>query len=236
MSGWTAKRFWTKAEPRETDGGWEIALDGRPVRTPAKTRVVMPTLAMARAAAAEWDAQAGTVDPRTMPVTRAVNAALDKVPPLRAEMVDEIAGFGGADLICYRADGPETLSARQAAAWDPAVDWAAARWGIAPRTGTGIVHIPQDPDLLAAMRAEVAALDDFRLVALSDLVALSGSLVLGLMAAHGARDPETLWDASRTDETWQAEEWGQDEEAAETAALKRADFLQARRFWDLAES
>jgi chaperone required for assembly of F1-ATPase len=234
MTGWSAKRFWTAAEVRAAGPGWEVALDGRPVRTPAKTRVVMPTRAMAQAVAAEWAAQQGKVDPRTMPVTRAVNAALDKVPPLRPEMVMEIAGFGDADLICYRAEAPERLRARQAAAWDPLADWAAARWGVPLRIARGIVHVPQDATLLAAMRAEVAALDDFRLVALSDLVAMSGSLVIGLMAAHGAAAPEDLWAASRVDEDWQAEEWGADEEAAEVAALKRADFLQARRFWDLA--
>ncbi len=124
-AGWTAKRFWQAATAEATEGGFTVRLDGRPVKTPAKAPLVLPTLALAQAIAAEWDAQTGTVRPATMPLTRAANSAIDKVAPMRAEVIAELAGYGGTDLLCYRAEGPEALVARQAAAWDPLLDWAA---------------------------------------------------------------------------------------------------------------
>lgn len=119
MSGWTAKRFWQAAQAEPCDGGFTVRLDGRGVKTPAKAPLVVPTLAMAQAIAAEWDAQTGVVQPETMPVTRAANSAIDKIVPQRAEVVALLAAYGASDLLCYRAVGPEALAERQAAAWDP---------------------------------------------------------------------------------------------------------------------
>ncbi len=145
MSGWAAKRFWTKATAEPADTGFTVRLDGRAVKTPAKAPLLVPTLAMAQAIAAEWDAQQGRVRPETMPCTRAANSAIDKVAPLRAEVIAELAGYGGTDLICYRATGPEPLIDRQRAAWDPLLHWAATSLN-APLTAThGVMHIAQPP-------------------------------------------------------------------------------------------
>ncbi|MGL6210132.1 MAG: ATP12 family protein, partial [Paracoccaceae bacterium] len=107
MSGWKAKRFWKQASVSPVDGGFAITLDGRPVKTPAKTPLVVPTEGLARAIAAEWDAQTGLVKPDTMPFTRTANSALDKVAPQFNEVVDMLAAYGETDLLCYRAIGPE---------------------------------------------------------------------------------------------------------------------------------
>lgn len=231
--GWAAKRFWAEARALPVPGGWGVTLDGRPVRTPAKAALVLPTQALAAAIAAEWDAQQGGIDPRTMPLTRAANSATDKVTPQFAEVAEIVAAYGGSDLLCYRAPGPDALVARQAAGWDRWLDWAADRAGARLATAAGVMHVPQDAACLAALAAPLRALSPFELTALHDLVALSGSLVLGLAVAEGALDAETAWELSRIDETWQAEQWGEDEEAAAMAAAKRADFLQARRFLTL---
>lgn len=135
--------------------------------------------------------------------------------------------------LCYRATGPEPLIARQAAAWDPMLDWAAEALDLRLTATAGVMHVAQDPQALARADALVAALGPFRLAAFHDLVALTGSLVLALAVIHGRLDAETAWTLSRIDEDWQIEEWGGDEEAAERTALKRADFLQATRFFGL---
>jgi chaperone required for assembly of F1-ATPase len=234
MSGWAAKRFWKAASVVATDGGFAVELDGRRVRTPAKSALLLPTQAMALAVAAEWDAQEAMLDPRTMPVTRSANAALDKVRPQRTEVIALIAAYGGSDLICYRAPGPVELVARQAMTWDPWLGWAAGELGADLVTTSGVMPVPQQATALARMQAAVAEFDDFGLAALHDLVGMTGSLVLGLAVAAGALTARAAWDASRVDEDWQREQWGADEDADALAAQKAADLIHAERFLWLA--
>lgn len=230
MAEWAAKVFWKDVAVKPVAGGFAVTLDGRTVKTPGKHALVLPTRALAEMVAAEWAAQSGVVRPETMPATRTANSAVEKVAPAREAVIDDLSGYGGSDLLSYRAEGPAGLVDRQAAAWDPLLDWAAAALEARLATGAGIVHVPQSPDALARLRAEVAAMDDFRLAAFHDLVALSGSLVLALAVVHGRLDPETAWALSRIDEDWQAEHWGRDEEAEAATALKRAAFVHAARF------
>jgi chaperone required for assembly of F1-ATPase len=230
MSEWALKRFWTDATIEARADGWAVLLDGRQVRTPARAVLVLPTEALARAVAAEWAAQEGEVRPARMPLTRASNAAIDAVPPRFSEVVDLMLDYGETDLVCYRADAPEGLAAAQAEAWDPLMDWARSALR-APLVATvGVMHVAQPAPARAALRRAVERQDAFALTALHDLVTLSGSLVIGLAAQSAVLEPEELWQRSRVDESWQESQWGRDAEAAETAAAKRADFLQAARF------
>ncbi len=231
MSSWAPKRFWSSVTVTETDGGFGIALDAKPVNTPSKTRLIVPTRGLADLIAAEWDAQQGKVDPRTMPATRAANSALDKVRPQEAEVADLIAAYGESDYLCYRATSPDALIARQARLLDPVLDWAAATLNARLMTGPGVVPIAQDPAAIAELRRKVHQFDHFQLTGFHDLVSLSGSLVLGFAVALQARTAEQVWDLSRIDEDWQAEQWGADDEATAHAALKRAAFLDAARFF-----
>lgn len=236
MSGWKAKRFWQAASVVPEGAGWGVRLDGRAVRTPAKAALVVPTEAMAQAIAAEWDAQAGEVAPATMPVTRAANSAVDKVTPQFDGVAAMLADYGGTDLLCYRAEGPEPLVARQAAAWDPLLDWAAREFGAPLTVGRGVVPVAQPAGSLERLAAAVRAHDAFRLTALHDLVAISGSLVIGLAVARGRLSAAEGWAASRIDETWQAELWGADAEAAEAETVKRAAMAEAARFLALCDA
>ena len=231
MSEWAAKRFWKTATAKEVDGGFAVHLDGRPVRTPLKTQLVVPTQAMAEAICAEWDAQSEKINPLTMPVTRASNAALDKVATQHAEVVDMLAAYGDSDLLCYRAEGPDRLVAQQAAGWDPLVDWSATELGAPLNLRTGVMHKPQDPKSLSALRGHVANFDAFRLTAFHDLVAITGSLILGLAVTRGRLDSAQAWDLSRIDEHWQIAQWGPDEEAEAQSALKKRDLMRAEAFY-----
>ena len=235
MSEWKAKRFWKSASVVEAERGFAVELDGRGVKTPAKQPLHLPTRSMAEAIAVEWDAQEGIINPHTMPVTKTANAAIDKVMVQHAEVADMLAAYGDSDLLCYRADTPEELVARQNEHWDPMLDWAEEALGVRLLPRTGVMHIPQDEKAVAVLRDRTHALDPFELAAFHDLVSLSGSLVLGFAAAHGARPVEMLWDTSRLDELWQEEQWGEDEDATALAAIKRAAFLHAVRMFGLAQ-
>ncbi len=234
MSEWKTKRFWTAAAVVEVGNGYGVELDGRPVKTPAKASLVVPTRALAAEIAAEWDAQEGEIRPDGMPVTRAANAAIDKVTPQHAEVADMLAAYGDADLLCYRAEEPAELVMRQAAAWDPLLDWAAEALGARLEPVTGVMHAPQDAKALRMLARQVHAMDAFALTAFHDLVSLSGSLVIGFAAVHKLHDIGVLWRLSRVDEDWQEEAWGTDEEATARAARKESDFAAAKRFHDLA--
>lgn len=213
MSEWAAKRFWTTTEVAEVEGGYEIRLDGRPVRTPFKSALLLPTRTLADLLAAEWEAQSGMIDPNTMPATRMANSAIEKVAPQRDAVVAHLLSYGETDLLCYRADGPEGLVARQAAVWDPWLKWAQDRFHAKLVTTRGILPVVQERDALDALASPMRDMDVFALAAFHDLVSLPGSLVLGLAAAQHAANPEAIWEAARLDELWQIEQWGADEEA-----------------------
>lgn len=230
MTEWAARRFWTSEDIVREGNGWEVRLDGRPVRTPSKRSLVLPTEAMARALAAEWAAQRDIVNPATMPVTRAANTAIEKVARSRDEVVAALVAYGETDLLCYRAEAPETLAARQANGWDPLLEWAHEAFGVRLVAVVGVMPYPQPHAMVERLGAEVARLDDFELTGFDDLVTLTGSLVLGLAVEHGRLSANQGWELSRIDEEFQAELWGRDEEAEQAAAIRREAFLAAERF------
>ncbi|MGB8621439.1 MAG: ATP12 family protein [Paracoccaceae bacterium] len=236
MSEWTAKRFWKEAVAVDAGDGFTVHLDGRPVKTPAKAALILPNQALAGAVAEEWNAQQERIDPYSMPVTRAANAAIDKVAPNVPAVAKLLVEYGETDLLCYRAEAPEALVARQAAAWDPLLDWAATALKAPLNVTSGVVPCRQPAESLASLSARVSAHSPFALTGLHDLVTLSGSLVIGLAAVAGWAGADDLWERSRIDETWQQEQWGRDDEAAAMADAKRRDFLQALRFFNLTQA
>ncbi len=234
MAGWnTKKRFWETAGFEASEAGFGVQLDGRGLKTPAKTAVVVPTKAMAEAIAAEWQAQGDEIDPLSMPVTRSANAALDKVALQHAEVADMLAEYGGTDLLCYRADSPTELMNRQATLWDPILDWAEEVLDARLTPVQGVMFQSQDSAALQNLRQRVHKFSNFELAAFHDLVSLSGSLVLGFAAVYQIKTADELWNLSRVDELWQEEQWGFDEEAHDLAETKRIAFDHANKFFKL---
>lgn len=231
MSGWARKVFWNEVAIQQVADGFAVLLDDRPLRTPAKARLALPSRALAEMVAAEWREQEGNLRPEAMPATRSANSAIDKVRGKKGEVTALVAAYGETDLLCYRATAPKALRARQDAAWDPLLGWAGDRYGVRWQIIDGVMPVPQPPETLAVLGAQVASFSAFELTAFHDLVSMTGSLVIGLAAAEKARALDELWRASRIDEDWQAEQWGCDEEAEQTTALKRRAFEDAARFF-----
>lgn len=230
----TIKRFYRRAEAIATaDGAWGVALDGRALRTPAKAEMVLPTRELAAAVAAEWAAQEDRITPHTMPLMQLAATGIDRVAPQRDAVIDALAGFAGTDLLCYRAEGPETLVREQAQQWQPLLDWAAARWGARLEVTAGVMPRPQPAAALAALHAAVAALDDFHLAALHSATTVSGSLVVGLALIHGRLDSRTAFTVSQLDESYQLRHWGDDHEAGLRRARLEAELIAAGRFVEL---
>lgn len=207
-----------------------VLLDGRPVKTPARLPLNVPGAALAAAIAAEWNAQGDTINPRAMPLTGLANAAIDRVAPDPAAFAARLAGFAHSELLAYRAEGPASLLAAQAAAWDPWLAWAQQRFDVAFRQVTGVMHQPQPPATLARIAAAYAALGPWALVALDPVVTITGSAVLGLAVVEGLLEAQAAYDAAHVDALWQAEQWGRDPLAEQAEAARRADLAAAVRF------
>jgi chaperone required for assembly of F1-ATPase len=224
------RRFWTKAAAAPTEGGMGVLLDGRPVRTPARALLAVPSAALAEAIAGEWDAQGEQINPRAMPLTGLANAAIDRVMPDRERFAARLAAYAESELIAYRADGPESLVKAQADAWDRWVAWLARRYDVGLSITSGILHVAQPPATLARLRSAFAAFDPFRLTALDPVVTITGSAVLALAVADGELDAQAAYDIAHVDARWQEEQWGRDELAAKAENARRADLASAVRF------
>lgn len=233
MTSNTPKRFYKEATAQAVTGGWGIALDGKSVRTPAKNPLVLPSRALAEAIAAEWNAQGPKVKPDTMPLMQLASTAIDRVAPDRARIAAETAGYGATDLVCYRAEGPAELLTRQAATWDPLIDWLRDRYDVALASGSGVIAVPQSEAGLTALARAVEAQDNLRLTALSVATGAAGSLVIGLALLEGRLTPEEAAAAAHLDELFQAERWGIDPEAERRRQAQAADLAYARLFLDL---
>jgi chaperone required for assembly of F1-ATPase len=227
------KRFYKKAEPVPAAGGHGIALDGRLVKTSGKHDLILPSLALAAAVAAEWDVQRGEIRREAMPLTRLAGATIDRSAALRNAVVQQVAEYAGTDLVCYRAAHPPALAAVQQAVWQPLIDWAAERYDAPLVVTTGVVPASQPPASLAGFAEAIAEHDDFSLTALHAATAACGSLVIALALMEGRLDADQAFAASQLDESFQIEAWGEDSEQVERRAALSADIEAAARFVSL---
>jgi chaperone required for assembly of F1-ATPase len=227
------KRFYRQAAVSAEDSGVSILLDGRPVRTPGRNLLRVPTEELAEAIAEEWNAQDETIDPHAMPLTGLANAAIDRVAPDPAAFARTLAEYGESDLLCYRADGPQSLVERQERQWEPLLGWARTRFGVDIETTTGVMHRRQPAATVEQLGGAVAARGPFQLAGLAPLVTIAGSLVIALALAEGAIGLDAAWAAATLDESWQAEQWGEDILAAAALASRRREFDAAYRFLTL---
>ena len=234
------KRFYKEASagasPDPDRPGFAVLLDGRPIKTPCKTTVVVESAGLAEAIAGEWAAQAEEIVPQSMPLTAMACTALDIVAPRRQESVDEVAEFGEYDLICYRAEQPPELVDRQRDVWQPLVTWAAQCFDAPLVVTQGIQPVTQPAETLAALTRAVAAHEDLRLAALGLAVKASGSLVIGLALSHGRLGAETAFRAAELDASYQIELWGEDPEDQRRRAGILAELLAAEKLFQLVEA
>lgn len=223
------KRFWKEAR---AEGG-DVLLDGRPVRTPKRNTLALATPALADAVAAEWNGVGEELDPRALPLTGLANAAIDIVEPDRLAFGEALAKYGETDLLAYRAESPPELAARQAAEWDPLLGWVQRRYDVHVEVTAGVMHRSQPAATVVRLRDATVALGAFELSALSPLVTIGGSLIVGLALIERAFDANRLWNAVNLDELWQEEQWGADPLAEQAREARRRDWDAAVRFLQL---
>ena len=217
------KRFYKTAAPEPLGGGWTIALDGRTIKTPARAALVLPTLGLAEALAAEWNAQGEHIDLAAMYLTRLANVAIDRAGEARDELADEVARYCETDLICHIAEEPEELIALEEGHWAPVREWAGEMLGVILVTTEGVRATPQPDASLDAARDYALSLDDFRLTGLVYACGMYGSELLAMAVCEGALPADEAFEMSRLDESWQIARWGEDAESAAATAAKRIE-------------
>ncbi len=227
------RRIYREVRVAPTGGGWSIWLDARALQTPARQPLVLPRPGLAEAIAAEWDAQTEKVVPATMPLMRLAATVLDRMAAQRGQAIDEIVGYAKTDLVCYRAERPAELVARQNACWQPLVDWVTLRFDAPLLVTTGVAPKAQPEAAITAIRAAVTALDPFWLTALHSATTACGSIVIALALVEQRLDADGAWQASELDETFQIEAWGEDAEAAARRRALKRDIAATARFMDL---
>lgn len=230
------KRFWKNAAAVERDGGWGVELDGKPLRTPAREPLIVPTSALAEAIVEEWKLVEDEFDPRAMPLTGLANAAIDRVAPDKQAFAAGLARYAEGDLACYRAEGPPGLVDRQGLSWDALLGWGRRRFDVDFLTTSGVLHVDQPTATVERLAHAVGALDAFRLAGLSPLVTIGGSLLAALGVVEGALKVEQAWDCVSIDERWQLDQWGSDSEAEAALENRRRDFFAVARFLQLLDS
>lgn len=214
------RRFYATAASAEIEGGWGVKLDGKPLRTPARKILALPTQPLAQAVADEWQTQGEHIDFAGMHLFRLANVAIDRTPETREAMADEAARYAATDLLCHLAEAPQSLRAQQDAAWAPLRAWASETLGVHLRAVEGILALDQPAASLQAVKTHARSLDDFRLTALVHAVALFGSAVLALAVERQRISADEAHALSRIDEAFQARQWGEDAEAVERAGLR----------------
>ncbi|KCZ93924.1 ATP12 family chaperone protein [Hyphomonas johnsonii] len=219
----TPKRFYKQAAAERLDDGWTVALDGRTIKTPARAALLIPSERLARAIAAEWQAQGDKIDLAAMHLTRLANVAIDRTDEVRDEMADELARYCETDLLCHIAETPPELAESEEEHWAPVRDWAGDTLGVNLVPVIGIVASPQPDASLDAARDHALGLDAFRLTGLVYAAGLFGSALLALAVEQGAISAEDAYEVSRIDEAWQAEHWGEDDEAKAATEARRAE-------------
>lgn len=224
------KRFYKSVEVAEADNRFLVHLDGRGVKTPGKVDLALPSKAAADLVAGEWEAVSTDINPMFMPVTRLANTAIDGVANEMQAVLEDIVKYAASDLLCYRAENPQGLVAKQKDAWDPVLDWLSEKTGAELEIGEGIVHIAQPREAIVRFgtRLENHA-DPFRLACIHTFTSLSGSAILALALAEEALTAEKCWECAHVDEDWNISQWGEDYEASERRAQRWADFEAANR-------
>jgi len=222
------KRFYAEAGVSEVDGGFAITLDGKPIKTPSGRMVAVPVREIADAVAAEWAAQAEIIDPLSMPMTRFANSVIEAVVDRVSLVRDDMAKYLQSDLLFYRAGHPEALVARESEHWDPVLFWAANAFSAHFILAEGIVHVHQPEQAVEAAHAALPQ-NPWSVAAAHVVTTLTGSALLALALAHGRLDAEAVWAAAHVDEDFNAEQWGQDEEALCRRAVRETDFRAAVR-------
>jgi chaperone required for assembly of F1-ATPase len=207
------KRFYKDAGVVKTDAGYGVVLDGKPLATPAKQPLVLPTEGLAKAIAAEWQGQTDIIVPTSMPLMQLAATVIDQLPGERAVLFPRLMAYVDNDLLCLREEAKNDLHALQDVEWQKPLHWLSEEHGIAMKVAYGLKP-PHQPEFThRAFKKHIEDFDDYSFVGLSEAASITGSLVLGLALHHAAYSSEQIFQWAELEALYQAKRWGHDDDA-----------------------
>lgn len=215
------KRFYKLVSTQKVATGYEILLDGRPVKTALKNTLCVEKEELANELVKEWAAQGENIIPDTMPLTQIVNTRIDRVSQERAAMSQAVLKYLDTDLLCYRTDDPPELAAAQEEAWDPVLTWFAGRFGVELETTTALTALEQPGAAHEEVRSCVEKLDDDRFTILQLVTPLSGSLVLAIAFLEGEVSAQQVFGCAHVEEHFKAEIYNEEKYGPDPAEEKK---------------
>ncbi|WP_419902030.1 ATP12 family chaperone protein [Kiloniella sp.] len=227
------KRFYKKATAEAQEEGFVVLLDGRIVKTPEQLPLLFPTMGLAQVVADEWDRQGKEIDSTTMPMMTFTCTAIDWIGGQRDEVAEGISAYAGHDLLCYWDDSMPELQDLQNEIWQPLLDWTALTLDAPLAITSGFLSVDQQESSLKALHNAVCTFSNMELAALSSVVRIGGSLVVGLAMLKGHINAEKAHEAVLLHEVFQMERWGVDDEAEERHVNILTDFRTAMKFLSL---
>ena len=227
------KRFYKDVTVKTSESGYQIRLDDRPVRSPAKAVVVLPSQALAKAVQAEWQAVEDEIQPEDMPLYSMAVTVTDRVTPQRQALADELTGYIHDDVLRYRSGDDLDLAARQIEMWDPWLSWAEQACGLRLPTTAGLMPVSADDAAELIVRNRLQPLADAQFGCLYRVATLSGSVVLGLAFQERQLSADDVFETAFLDELYQNSLWGTDEEAADRQVAIRSELKDVERFMDM---
>ncbi|MEO0400465.1 MAG: ATP12 family protein [Pseudomonadota bacterium] len=227
------KRFYSDVDVVSDGDDYHISLDGRAAKTRAGASLAARSKRLMAAIAAEWRAQEENIDPDAMPLTRLQSTVIDLGDAQSGAWAERIVSFAESDLLCYRAAEPAALVERQSSLWDPYLEWARATLQVRLVVATGVMHVEQSAASLDALRALLSTFNPAQCLGGRLIAEATGSAVLTLAFLRGGYDADDVFAASRVDETFQIEQWGEDAEAIARAASVKQEFDAAVAFLNL---
>ncbi|MDC0227688.1 hypothetical protein OAK51_04235 [Alphaproteobacteria bacterium] len=209
------KKFWKKVEIREIfKNTFQVQLDKKILKTPMKKDLRFLNYHIAFETSKEWDIDGPIINTDGMIFYGLMSTAIDKIAKNRTLFINEILSFIDTDLICYRADAPNELVQLQNKKWDPIISIIEKYTGFRLETFIGIMPSKQKKAVHLKVKQLVNKFSDLEISALHRITNVTGSIFLSLCILKGDLYKNHAFELSFLDELWQAENWGDEEEAS----------------------
>ena len=217
------------------DDGFAITAKEKPLMTPGKKPLVVPTQELAEAMTTEWQANQKFMAEQ-MKLTALAYTAIDRVIGQEDNIAEVLLAYVDTDTLCYRSSHSQALEKEQRECWDPVLHWAAGRFSAIWQVTNGVMPIEQPEALHQNLRDYLKTMDPMRLAAACVLASIFSSLVLTLAVLEKHMDVQRAFELSRLEEEVQNRQWGKDEEALARVERVKAEILAISRFLRLLES
>ena len=219
------KKFWSAIKLKKKESKFGILLDKNLLKTPQEKDCLISNIRIAKDLLKEWSSIQDDINFHNLPVTQICFSSLDRKRKEKIILLNKLTEYGMTDLLFYRDISGTELEKLQSKKWDKLLDWTQNEFNIDFKIVNGIMPVEQPKENYNTFFNELEKLDCISLTALSDIVTLSGSLILGLLLLKKKIISKQAWSLAKVDEEWQRSKWGTLPEQVEDDEYKKNKFF-----------